>query len=98
MSLDIELAGMARTVKTRSIPSGTLRLKKEDIDPRNSAHYGVSSDTAWYVQFPDGDRSMYYGTRREAEQEFKRIYNFRKEASGGSGGGGGIFGGGDGIF
>lgn len=58
---------MARTVKSRKIPSGTLRLKKTKIDPKRSAHYGVSSDTAYWVEFPDGDQSMYYPTRQEAE-------------------------------
>lgn len=86
-------------IKRRTIPTGTLKLKrlKNDLPQlSNSRHKYV-------VEFPDGDQTDAWFDRQTAEFQFDRIADQRTGPNGsggffgdGGGGVGGLFGGGGG--
>lgn len=87
-------------IKRRTIPTGTLKLKrlKNDLPQlSNSRHKYV-------VEYPDGDQTDAWFDRQTAEFQFDRIADQRSSTGSGgffgggvgSGGGGGLFGGGGG--
>jgi len=66
------------TIKRKSIPSGTLKLKQLKNDSEL-----INGQFKYVVEFPDGDRVGPLATKRQAKQRFDSIVENRSQSTNG---------------